>query len=1827
MSSESQRPFANGQGSREPRQSAIDKLNEELKSSKYVAAFHGDALIGDKVAPTEGILNDIRNIFTLKNAPGIADVVAKYLAGKGLDIKAGAELIASMSNDSEARARFIEGQVKTKYDRMLHPPLTYLGDAFKYRAADGRLNSALNPHLGQAGAPYAKTVPSKTHPLGALPDPGDIFDRLMARSLDPAGRESSSGLSSMLIYHATIIIHDIFRTNDTDKSISDSSSYLDLSPLYGFTDEMQRKVRDDEYRLGLLKPDTFAEDRLLRQPPGVCIMLVMYNRYHNYAATQLRRINENGRFSVPAKYSGAKLIKAADFFVTDKLDPAFKQALDEFRKINSVFEGNKRNSTPDYEKASDALKVFIDRAEPDSKKTQAFYDGWEAAWDKLDDDLFHTARLITCGIYIQISIHDYLRALMGFHQYDNNFTLDPRVNTTEAKNVSRGLGNQVTVEFNLLYRFHCAISLKDEHYAEDFMREYFGKLDDPTWNPKTMDLPQFMLLMNQARMADAGKKPVEPCKQTFGLQHNQDLCFKRNEITGLFDDQQMITQLQKDMDDKISNFGPRNVPRSLKAVEVLGILQARKWEVGTLNDFRDFFGLKRHETFESITKHVEVQNALRDLYEHPDKVELYPGIFCESSEEMDADPGPSDVDSALWAAIFSDAITLVRSDRFYTVDWNTNSLTSWGMKEVTPDNGVLKSSVFHRLIQRAFPEWFPYDSVRFFHPFYTAEKNAQLAREQGYSADFQMDVKAITRRKWFGCPKTEYIIDTNASNPCKPSKPKYLYKADEIKALLGDTADVIVHPARLRIADLPPKIVEVLVPGQHKEVPTAGQGHEVNPDTVALATYFSTLTRDIIMREFITMNTDGPNGPVYQIDITRDFAIPVTTRYVADFLGFGYLVRSEANPSGKYSENEIYQHITNCQVYLAYNADETKLLKRRKAFKESIGFLFELTLKKGNIAKASKLFITRQIQTLGRWLWACGKVRNNPMTELGLKIAQQILENEHDSGRSAAILLLIGLDSAYNSVLAFTSVLNLFIKGLYQQAAQYQTDIAGHVAIVNIKPCDWLEVQKLALADAETQEMKMANDEKIRTHVFVAQRASIKLPIIRKAVEDHTVVDANKNPLFTVKRGQTVICDIVWFDEHWETEYLAYRSSFTEKFASYHPKDVAVLGLTAMVKLLAQMKNLRRGHDTQGRLKSIQLDASNETYSNFMAPERIRKIKHDVQQKIDGARDSKTAEDKWHGVFNAKEIMHPETVTYLTPEWDEMIPFPTTWKVRFDGFGVSNYGGLDKGLPCLTSTLHPDDFPRHYNHLKTSLLPDDFPPFYDLPGGPGHTGGSFAQPVCPCAGANCCCGKSGRTAGGKTENGLVLDHLTGITSGCAQKLSTRESDRDNRSQHIPESVIKPWKLPPQQTYIFTRANVVEPVEGVLIRNADVKISGGQIDYVRKHQPALPSPRPSKVIQVDLEGKFICPGLIDCHVHISAVPGESGLEGPASNSRLDAAVSLLRQPFLCSQMLSRGFTTVRDTGGATLALKEALADGVFPGPRLFMANQALSQTGGHGDRRGAHESSPPCGGGGLSAVCDGVPECTRAAREQLRKGADFIKIMAGGGVASPTDRLENTQFTAAEVRAICEVAESYGTWVTAHAYTPRAIRHAVDNGVTGIEHGNFIDQDTARYMADKGVWLTPTLVTYDAMASDKYPGFLPPENQRKNEEVLAKGLESLEIAAKAGVAMCYGSDLLGPLTREQSREFGIRAKVLSPKLVLQSATVNAARMLRQDLFLGQVKEAFAADFIILNKNPLENAAILDDPDAHMLAVIKDGRVYVSRWSKLQVDVEQRLSVIE
>ncbi|KAJ5641496.1 hypothetical protein N7490_005496 [Penicillium lividum] len=422
-------------------------------------------------------------------------------------------------------------------------------------------------------------------------------------------------------------------------------------------------------------------------------------------------------------------------------------------------------------------------------------------------------------------------------------------------------------------------------------------------------------------------------------------------------------------------------------------------------------------------------------------------------------------------------------------------------------------------------------------------------------------------------------------------------------------------------------------------------------------------------------------------------------------------------------------------------------------------------------------------------------------------------------------------------------------------------------------------------------------------------------------------------------------------------------------------------------------------------------------------------------------------------------------------------------------------------------------------------------------------------------------------------------------------------------------IIKPWKRQPHKSFVFTNATIIDPVEGALIPNATVRIADGKITQIDTSNTET-----TEETVIDLSGKYLCPGLIDCHVHIAVVPGEADLR---AYKDMTERMSLLRQPHVLKTMIERGFTSIRDCGGASLAMKEAVEEGVLPGPRMFIAGFALSQTGGHGDMRGPHSEELCCGGtiSGISRIVDGPAECYKYAREELRQGADFIKIMGGGGVASPTDRIDHVQFSDEEIKAIVTVAKNAGTYVTSHSYTPQAIQQAINLGVRGIEHGNLIDLETAKLMAEKGAFLTPTLIAH---VMSKQMNFLPAESAAKNDEVLEKGLRAMKMAVDVGVTVCFGTDLLGPMHFAQSKEFSVRSKVLTPLQILRSATINAARLIMQEDQLGQIREGFTADMLILNDNPLEDITVLDRAEQSILGVIKDGRVLKSRWEKLTAE---------
>ena len=369
--------------------------------------------------------------------------------------------------------------------------------------------------------------------------------------------------------------------------------------------------------------------------------------------------------------------------------------------------------------------------------------------------------------------------------------------------------------------------------------------------------------------------------------------------------------------------------------------------------------------------------------------------------------------------------------------------------------------------------------------------------------------------------------------------------------------------------------------------------------------------------------------------------------------------------------------------------------------------------------------------------------------------------------------------------------------------------------------------------------------------------------------------------------------------------------------------------------------------------------------------------------------------------------------------------------------------------------------------------------------------------------------------------------------------------------------------------------------------------------------------------IDCGGRVMMPGLIDCHVHCmhSEVYIRRLEDIPLTLNTARAAVRV-------RQMLDRGFTTVRDTGGSDWGLKAAIDEGLFPGPRLFIAGRSLGPTGGHNDNRARTQPPPSCFCCNamvyLRQVVDGEDEMRRAVREQMRLGADHIKIMVSGGVASPFDPLDSLQFSIGEIEAAVEEAHAFGRYVCAHAYSAEAIQRAVGSGVRTIEHGNLIDDDSAKLMASKGAYVVANIVAYVAIKERAAQFGMLPEMLEKNEAVLEGGYRSLEICKRNGVKVAYGSDLLGTLANDQSREFSIRTTVVPAIDVIRSATLIGAEVVRRPGKLGVIEPGAWADLIVVDGDPLKNIQLLEGQGRHLSAIMKGGNFHKNRLAERVVE---------
>ncbi|KAK4180821.1 heme peroxidase [Triangularia setosa] len=475
----------------------------------------------------------------------------------------------------------VQGAVDDSELLLDHPPATSLGHEFRYRSADGSGNNINHPELGAANGPYAKTVPPLTFQNPSQPDPSTIFDTQMARG--NTFQPYPQGISSMMFYLATLIIHDCFQTSSSDYNMNLTSSHLGLSPLYGWNEAEQKAMRTLEDVL--LKLDCFSSKRVLGFSPGCGVFLVMFKRFHNYVVTQLAKINENGRFNKPSPEAG------------------------------------------------------------------------NVAWEKYDNDLFQTGRLITRGL-----------SILAFNHVDTTWSLDPR--SKSGKNMfsqrsPRGVGNQFSVECNLLHRWH---STDTNEAAVPRVLRALAKFD--------RDIPD----------------EPENRRELGGLVCQAD---------STFDDDGLVKLLSGSIEDIASSFGANRVPNVFKT--------ARYWNVVTLNEFRAFMGLTKHTTFGDINPDPVVAKKLKDLYDSPDAVEI--GL-C--------------INYITGKTILSDAVSLIRGNRFYMLYYTPKNLTNWGYNEPHSDPKISHGHVMHKLIFRAFPNNFQHNSIYAHYPFVIPSKNKQI---------------------------------------------------------------------------------------------------------------------------------------------------------------------------------------------------------------------------------------------------------------------------------------------------------------------------------------------------------------------------------------------------------------------------------------------------------------------------------------------------------------------------------------------------------------------------------------------------------------------------------------------------------------------------------------------------------------------------------------------------------------------------------------------------------------------------------------------------------------------------------------------------------------------------------------------------------------------------------------------------------------------------------------------------------------------------------------------------------------------------------------------
>ncbi|KAK5120264.1 hypothetical protein LTR85_006470 [Meristemomyces frigidus] len=1036
---------------------------------------------------------------------------------------------ASLLPPDRFDTKLTDGFLTQLWNDLQHPPQTLLSHEYQYRQPDGSNNNFQLPHIGKAGMAYARTVAPMTKQPGCLPDPGVLFDTMMARK-HPEGTPHPAKISSMLFYLASIIIHDVFKTNRTDFNVSDTSSYLDLAPLYGstWTDQKHMRTMKD----GKIKPDCFSETRLLTFPPGVGALLIMFNRYHNYVVEQLALINENGRFT------------------------------ENPRQVEVERYGEKLN--------------------------------------KRDDDLFQTGRLITCGLYVNIILIDYVRTILNLNRTDEDWQLNPRVIIPDGPPL--GTGNQVSCEFNLVYRWHAAISIRDDKWTQQLFKEIVPNISAAEV-AKPENINAFLMVLAREEMKLTAQEPNE--RQFPALKEEVLERIKEGPYKGNFKDDDLAAILTAGVEDCANAYGPQQIPAVMKAIEILGIKQARTWKVATLNEFRKHFALEPYHKFEDITSNEEVLSALKHLYDTPDNVELYPGLTIEDPK-VPMRPGSGLCPSyTVSRGVLSDAVALVRGDRFYTSSYTPAALTNWGFAEASSDLTIDNGCVFYKLFLRALPNSYDPASVYVHYPMTVpgGEDGMRDVLEQLGKADkYNFDKPATIAQPTI-------IFSYDAATKIMENKDLFgVTWGKAIEFLMGPDGKNFMLAGDGEASSKSRKLMEdaLYLGGSSRDTPKGGEKW-----LTAVRTFYENITTKLLKTKSYTLA-----GTSY-VDIIRDVGNMAHVHFGAEL--FSLPLKTEAFRHGILTEQQLYMVMAAVFICVFFDVDPPKSFPLRQQAKDATQ----------QLGKFVKLLVEAVKHGKGLAEWGIEKA--DPVApelrEYGIHMIRKLSEADSDVD-----------DLVWGNIMGTAGGMVANQGQLFGQAMDYFMTAPGNK--------HWPAVQALAKDDSDE-----AFDQLM--HYFMeASRLNGETGVFRWVSRDMTEEEAiidNTKPLgekkYVWKKGDKVMVDLkaasrdpIAFPNPDEVDLKRPLDKYIHLGHGPHQclgLPMTRVALTTMLKVIARLDNLQPAPVSIG---------GNSVKSS------VQKV---IKEFVPG--DLAVLPESWH--YHA----------FLTEDWDMYFPFPTSLKVTFTG--------------------------------------------------------------------------------------------------------------------------------------------------------------------------------------------------------------------------------------------------------------------------------------------------------------------------------------------------------------------------------------------------------------------------------------------------------------------------------------------------------------------------------------------------------------------------------